>query len=295
MLSTVRVARVSAGHLALGPRWLSPAKAVATTMRSITWLARTGGREDASGIRILFYHRVAPEADELGVTPPKFAQQMQELACRGFTVVDLAAVTHALEAGADRDRLIGLSFDDGYQDVADHALPVLRDLGFRATVFISTAVTDGLASFTWYERQPPLMSWETISKLDAQGTLRFEAHTMTHPNLLQLTNDELRREIVGSKHDLEQRLGRSVAGFCYPAGLFGDRERREVEAAGFAWAASCEPGVNTPSTDRLALRRRQIDRHDTLLDFRAKVAGGHDTPLWLRGLYRRVRYGAEAA
>lgn len=284
-----------AGHLALGPRWLSSAKAVATTVRSITWLARTGGREDASGIRILFYHRIAPEGDELGVTPARFAQQMQELARKGFTVVDLASVTRALDAGSDPGRLIGLSFDDGYQDVADHALPVLRKLGFTATVFISTAVTDGVARFTWYEHQPPLMNWETISELDAQGTLRFEAHTMTHPNLLQLTDDELRHEIVGSKHELEQRLGRPVAGFCYPAGLFGDRERSVVESAGFTWAVSCEPGVNTPSTDRLTLRRRQIDRRDTLLDFRAKVAGGHDTPLWLRGIYRRRRYGAGAA
>jgi peptidoglycan/xylan/chitin deacetylase (PgdA/CDA1 family) len=286
---------VSAGHLALGPRWLSPAKAVATSVRSITWLARTRGREDFSGIRILFYHRVSPEPDELGITPERFALQMRELARRGFTVVDVAAVTRALDARSDPSRLIGLSFDDGYQDVADHALPVLRELGFNATVFISTGVTDGLANFTWYEHQPSLMSWETISELDAEGTLRFEAHTLTHPNLLQLTDVELRREIVESKHELEQRLGRSVAGFCYPAGLFGERERSNVAAAGFAWAASCEPGVNTPSTDRLALRRRQIDRRDTLLDFRAKVGGGHDSPLWLRGMYRRRRFGAVAA
>jgi peptidoglycan/xylan/chitin deacetylase (PgdA/CDA1 family) len=286
---------VSGGHLALGPRWLYPAKAVATSARSVIWLARTRGREDTSGIRILFYHRVSLETDELGVTPEKFATQMQELARKGLTAVDLAAVALALDEGADASRLIGLSFDDGYQDVADNALPVLRKLGFTATVFIATGVTDGLAAFTWYEHQPPLMNWETIRELDAQGTLRFEAHTVTHANLLQLTGDELRCEIGESKHELEQRLGRSVAGFCYPAGLFGERERSEVEAAGFAWAASCEPGVNTRSTDRLALRRRQVDRRDTLLDFRAKVAGGHDTPLQLRGIYRRLRYGAGAA
>ena len=54
---------------------------------------------------------------------------------------------------------------------------------------------------------------------------------------------------------------------------------------------SCEPGVNLPDTDRFAMRRRQIDSRDRLLDFRAKVGGGHDTPLPLRGLYRRLRYG----
>jgi len=219
---------------------------------------------------------------------------MHELARSGRRAVDIAGVVAALDEGGDPRSIIGLSFDDGYQDVAEHALPTLRELGFRATVFIATGVTDGRASFTWYERQPPLMSWETIRELDAEGVLRFEPHTVTHPNLLQLPDEAVDREISESRDELAAQLGRAVHGFCYPAGLFAERERRAVERAGLAWAASCEPGVNTATTDRLALRRRQIDRRDTLLDFRAKVAGGHDTPPRLRSVYRRVRYGAGA-
>jgi hypothetical protein len=84
-----------------------------------------------------------------------------------------------------------------------------------------------------------------------------------------------------------------VEAFCYPAGLFGERELHFVAEGGYRVAVSCEPGVNVPGTDRLALRRRQIDPSDRRLDFRAKVGGGHDTPLPLRGLYRRVRYGEQ--
>jgi peptidoglycan/xylan/chitin deacetylase (PgdA/CDA1 family) len=284
---------VPRGHLALGPRWLYPAKAVATTSRSVSWFVRSRAGENAAGIRVLFYHRVTPDSDELAITPHKFARQMSELARGGWQVVDIGEAVAALDRGADPRRIVGLSFDDGYQDVVDHALPVLRAHGFRATVFIATGVTDGRAAFTWYERQPPLMSWETIRELDAEGVLRFEAHTVTHPNLLVVPPDELRSEIRGSRAELAERLDRPVDGFCYPAGLFGARERAEVAAAGLAWAASCEPGVNTPGTDRFALRRRQIDRRDTPLDFRAKIAGGHDTPPRLRGVYRRLRYGAE--
>ncbi|MDX6426090.1 MAG: hypothetical protein QOD52_1495 [Gaiellaceae bacterium] len=282
---------MAGGQLALGPRWLYPAKAAATTTRSLSWLVRTRGREETQGIRVLFYHRVSPEPDELGVTPEKFARQMEELARRGWTGVEIDRVVAALDDGADPGRIIGLSFDDGYQDVADHALPVLRAHGFSATVFIATGVTDGRALFTWYDAQPPLMGWETIRELDAEGVLRFEPHTVTHPNLLQLGDEGVQREIAASKRELEEQLGRATNGFCYPAGLFGEREHRAVDAAGIAWAASCEPGVNTPSTDRLALRRRQVDRRDTMFDFRAKVAGGHDTPPHLRAAYRRMRYG----
>ncbi len=281
-------------QLALGPRWLYPAKAAATRLASLAWLARTRGVADASGIRILFYHRVSDERDELAVRPARFAEQMGELARRGFRVVDVPGVVAALDEGADPQRTIGLSFDDGYEDVAEHALPVLREHGFRATVFVATGVTDGRATFAWYRHQPPLLTWETIARLDGEGTLLFEAHTISHPNLLALTDEEARREIFDSKAELERHLGRPVRAFCYPAGLFGERERRLVAEAGFAAAVSCEPGANAAGTDRLALRRRQIDRRDALLDFRAKIGGGHDAPPALRAAYRRRRYGAES-
>jgi hypothetical protein len=51
-----------------------------------------------------------------------------------------------------------------------------------------------------------------------------------------------------------------------------------------------EPGLNLPTTDRLALHRIQVDARDRLLDFRAKIAGAHDSELAARRLYRRVRY-----
>jgi hypothetical protein len=81
-----------------------------------------------------------------------------------------------------------------------------------------------------------------------------------------------------------------VSAFAYPAGLYGERERRLVADAGYAAAVSCEPGVNLPGGDRFELRRRQIDSRDRLLDFKAKLGGGHDTPLPLRTTYRRLRY-----
>jgi O-antigen/teichoic acid export membrane protein/peptidoglycan/xylan/chitin deacetylase (PgdA/CDA1 family) len=277
--------------LALGPRWLYPAKAARTLIRSAGWAARTRGRADVSGIRILFYHRVAPGSDELAVSPQRFAAQMAELADRGYRVLDVPGVARALDEGADPASHIGLSFDDGYADVAEHALPVLEQYGFDATVFISTGVTDGRARFSWYRReQPPLLGWETIRALDG-GRLGFEPHTVTHPNLLHLDAERARREIEESKRELEERLERATTAFCYPAGLFGRRERDLVEAVGLTIAVSCEPGPNVGTTDRLALHRSQIDRRDTLLDFRAKVGGGHDRPPRLRAVYRRARHG----
>jgi peptidoglycan/xylan/chitin deacetylase (PgdA/CDA1 family) len=274
----------------IGPSLPYWAKATVTRLRSAAWYVRSHGGS-RHGLRILFYHRVSADRDELAVHPELFRRQMDCLASAGYRVFDIGQVADLLDCGETPERTIGLNFDDGCLDVAEHALPVLADYGFRATVFVATGVTDGRASFTWYREQPPLLSWEEIAELDRCGTLEFEAHTVTHPNLLAVDGHRAAVEIEGSKRELEARLGRPVTALCYPAGLFGERERALAREAGYRVAVSCEPGVNLPETDRFALRRRQIDSRDSLLDFRAKVGGGHDTALPLRDAYRRLRYG----
>lgn len=277
----------------IGPTLPYPVKASVTRARSALWLARSRGRPAGRGIRILFYHRVSADRDELAVHPRAFRAQMDYLAEAGYRVLDVDGVADLLDSGETPERTVGLNFDDGYLDVAENALPVLAEYGFRATVFIATGVTDGRASFAWYRRQPPLLGWSEIAELDRGGPLRFDSHSVTHPNLLATDDRTAAFEIEESKRELEAQLGRPVVAFSYPAGLFGQRERNLVAAAGYRVAVSCEPGVNEPRTDRLALRRRQIDARDRLLDFRAKVSGGHDTPLPLRGLYRSLRYGED--
>lgn len=269
-----------------------PAKACATRARSVAWLARAGREPARQGLRLLVYHRVADDNDELAVPVRRFREQMDFLAGEGYRVVDVVELGSLLAEGHVPPRTVGLSFDDGCRDVAENALPVLARHGFRATVFVTTGVTDGRARFTWYARQPPLLTWEEVVALDHGGTLTFESHSVTHPNLPALADERAAFEIAESRVELERRLGRRVTAFSYPTGLFGAREMRLVEDAGYDVAVSCEPGLNVPTTNRFALRRRQIDQRDTLLDFRAKVAGGHDTPLPMRSLYRRMRYGA---
>jgi peptidoglycan/xylan/chitin deacetylase (PgdA/CDA1 family) len=275
----------------VGPAVFYALKAGATRARSTAWRLNLG-RGSAEGLRILFYHRVSDDRDELAVRPRAFREQMDYLASEGYRVLDVVAAAALLDAGEPAPRTVALSFDDGYLDVAEEAFPVLSRHGFRATVFVAPAVTDGRVLFTWYEEQPPLMDWDDIVALDQDGTLTFEAHSLTHPNLLTLDDARAAHEISGSREALGVRLGRTVQAFSYPSGLHGERECRLVREAGFRAAVTTEPGVNHHDTDRFVLRRRQIDARDSLLDFRAKVGGGHDTPPPLRGLYRRVRYGA---
>ncbi|HEY4095820.1 MAG TPA: polysaccharide deacetylase family protein [Baekduia sp.] len=279
-------------NLALTPTPVLLAKAALTRARSLRW--SVVHRRPADGLRILCYHRIADEPDPLAVTPARFAAQMAQLDGAGLRALDVeSAVAHAGNGGAAG--VVGLSFDDGYADVAGSALGVLERLGFRATVFLPTGVIDHTATLSWYAHPPPMLAWDQIADLDRAGTLRFGAHTVTHPILTTLDAPTARAEIAGSKSTLEAHLGHTASAFCYPAGLFGARERALVAQAGFRLATSCEPGINTALTDPLALRRIQVDHRDSLMDFRAKVGGGFDTPSPTRAAYRRLRFGAAAS
>ena len=218
-------------------------KAVGTRARSAAWLARTRGRLDVAGLRILFYHRIADDRDELAVSPVSFRRQMAYLAGESYRVVDVVEAVDLLERGALRPRTIGLSFDDGYLDVAEHAPPTLAGHGFRATVFVAPGVIDGSAWFDWYKTPAaPRLGRHRGARSGRDASLR--GSLTTHPNLLTLEDHVARHEIAGSKEELERRLGRAVEAFSYPSGLFGERDRRLVAGAGYRIAVSCEPGVN---------------------------------------------------
>jgi peptidoglycan/xylan/chitin deacetylase (PgdA/CDA1 family) len=281
--------------LRLLPTSLYRLKAAAVRARSWAWLARSGHRAGGAtgGVRILFYHRVADDPDPLAVAPWRFRAHMDVLHERGYRVVDVVEAARLLAAGAG-ERVVGLTFDDGYHDIADHALPVLVERGFRASVFVVTGALDGRPTFNWYATVPPLLSWDEVVDLDrdAGSPFRFEAHSLSHPNLLTLDDAAARREVTECKAILEARLGRPVEAFCYPAGFFGPRERALVAEAGYRAAVSCEPGLNRAGTDPLALHRTQVEAWDSVADFKARVGGGHDSPLPLRAAFRRLRYGA---
>ena len=270
-------------------RMFYPMRGAAVRARSLTWAARP--RQSTDGIRFLFYHRITDHRDELAVRPARFRAQMEFLALQGYRVVDVVEAGRLLARGEVPERTIALSFDDGFRDVAENAMPVLRELGFRATVFVSPGVVSGTARFSWYREQPPVLSWDEIAELERGGTLTFEAHTLTHPHLTKIDEVSARREIAESRIVLAERLGRPVTAFCYPAGLFSPRERALVVEAGYELAVSCEPGINRPGVDMYSLRRVQIDPRDRAIDFRAKLFGGHDSPPLARALYRRLRYG----
>lgn len=239
-----------------------------------------------TGIRIFGYHRVADDPEVLSVHPDAFREQMEAIAASNVDVVPLERALDLLAAGQS-GRQICITFDDGYRDVLENAVPVLEQLGFPATIFVPTAIIDGTASFYWYQHPPPALSWDELGRLAAGGLIDIQAHSRTHPWLPSLSDEAVQMEIAGSKADLEAKLGRPVTSFCFPAGLYGRREVELVRAAGYRAAVTTDAGVNRRAGSPTCLRRTLVFWGDSPQVFSAKLRGFLDRPSLA---YRRIQW-----
>jgi peptidoglycan/xylan/chitin deacetylase (PgdA/CDA1 family) len=213
---------------------------------------------------------------------------METILALRATPVALPAVPSLLH-GEAVGSYICVTFDDGYRDSLENAVPVLRELGIPATIFIPTAAVSGTSRLYWYETQPPLLSWAEIQQLSEDDLISIGAHSRQHLALPSVPDDVAWSEIAGSKDDLEQQLGHEVVSFAYPAGMFKERDVRMVREAGYRVAVTTEPGLNGPRHPPHALRRMVIDRQDNLMMFEGKITGLLDQPWGLDKLRALLR------
>jgi O-antigen/teichoic acid export membrane protein/peptidoglycan/xylan/chitin deacetylase (PgdA/CDA1 family) len=259
-----------------------------TYRRSRSMLIRRGPMPDWEGVRILGYHRVTDERDPLGTDPAVFRAQMEWLLDERIKPLRVDGIFDALHHPPTQ-RYFCVTFDDGYRDNLDCALPILEDLGIPATIYVATAVIDGTAEFDWYERPPAALSWDDLRAIQLGGLVDIQPHTRTHPILPRLTTKDAWSEIAGSKADLERNLGVPTTSFAYPAGIYGAREVELARKAGFATAVTTNAGVNADTMKPLELRRTLLLTGDTVRDFQAKVRGALDRTSRLERVVRRRR------
>ncbi|WP_079125828.1 polysaccharide deacetylase family protein [Streptomyces sp. ERV7] len=216
-------------------------------------------------------HRVAEAAYGLSVSPEAFAEQMGVLADRGFTPLTTARLARAWRtAGALPRRPVLITFDDGYEGVHRHALPVLAKHGFAATLFVSTgwlrgAHEEGGALDT-------MLDWDQVRELAAAG-MEIGGHSHTHPQLDQLGDDRLWFETLRCKEIVTEELGARPVSFAYPYGYSSRRVRRTVRAAGFAQALAVGNALAERRQGPYALERVTVRRGTGTEEFERLVEG----------------------
>jgi peptidoglycan/xylan/chitin deacetylase (PgdA/CDA1 family) len=217
--------------------------------------------EGQSPITILYYHRVAdshPNPWTIGLK--RFKAQIEWLRER-FEIISLVEAQSRISAGANRAAAACITFDDGYAENCDAAIPWLIKQRVPLTYFVSTShVLDGRPFEHDLARGRPLPpnSPDELREMAAAG-VELGAHTRRHVDLGPIANERrLYDEIVGSKRDLEKIAGRAVRYFAFPYGLRPNLSQaafRVAFQAGFWGACSAYGGYNLPGDDPFHLQR----------------------------------------
>jgi len=262
-------------------------------------------------LSILMYHKVNDFADNPTTVPvARFDQQLGRLAELGHQVVDLETVLDHYTLGTPMPaNAVLITFDDGYRDTLDNALPVLEKYGYAAVIFIPVAYMDDetplphetrLASRGVYNRT---LDWGLMRELDAGG-VRVESHGIAHRPLAEVSLDEAVREIAVSKLRLEEKLGRPVRAYAYVKGSeahFHPVHESILKQAGYEIAFTSISRCNTPETNPFRLGRYNVEPYPErtfdlvlsgacdLIALKDTVAGTHARRLFNQALGTSTR------
>jgi peptidoglycan/xylan/chitin deacetylase (PgdA/CDA1 family) len=265
-------------------------------------------------IPILMYHSIARDVEDnvhpyyrTVTTPETFKMHLEFLNQAGYEVLTLSEAVRLLQGVSDQvihpplmaselrkstdslRRPVVITFDDGFQDFYTTAFPILERFGFKATVFLSSGFIDK----TFLNGRECLRGGE-IRELAEKG-IEFGSHTINHPQLKRLSNDEIVHELAGSKASIEDITGSKVSLFSYPYSFpeedvafvrkLGDLLIEQGYSAGVTTIIGLSRGGDTP----LFLRRLPMNDCDDGLFLRAKLNGDYD---WLQKgqlAYKRLR------
>jgi peptidoglycan/xylan/chitin deacetylase (PgdA/CDA1 family) len=181
-----------------------------------------------------------------------------------------------------------LTFDDGYTDNFTYALPLLKQYNMKGTVFV---VAGGVGNFcSWLEKHDcnRLMTWEQLNTWLKAG-MEVGAHTVNHPMLSRLSEDEILYELKTSKEVLEMKLKTKVDYLCYPYGDFDDRVKTLAKEAGYKGALAIFDQVSLSREDLYAIPRIGISSRQPLWEFKLKVSRLHRYFIGMRIVERKIK------
>ncbi|TVP13833.1 polysaccharide deacetylase family protein [Shewanella sp. KCT] len=188
----------------------------------------------AHAVVILQYHHVSEDTPMVtSVTPAQFREQMSYLRENGFKVKPLTQVVEAIKQGRElADKTVAITFDDGYQNIADTAHPILKEFGYPYTIFISIDPIE--------RKHKNVMSWATLKRLSNEG-VTLANHSWGHEHLIRRLHGEdeqvwlsrITDNLLATEAEIEAKTGQSVKMLAYPYGEYNTAIEALVDKLGF--------------------------------------------------------------
>lgn len=228
---------------------------------------------------VLYYHAIKPHQRR------RFAEQMDRVSTHAF-----AFSAGSPETMRAAERNVAVTFDDGFRSVVDNAVPELAKRGIPFTIFVPSGCLGERPSWIGSPEHP---SWnETVLSADELRALAGHplatvgSHSITHPNLARVDRERAGRELVESKHALQQSSGAAIDLFSFPHGAHSLPLIEQARHAGYRRVFTVEPTLAEHDGAQFVVGRVAVDPDDWPIEFHLKLAGAYR---WKQLLHRERR------
>jgi peptidoglycan/xylan/chitin deacetylase (PgdA/CDA1 family) len=214
------------------------------------------------------YHTITADTRE------SFARQMGML--KRIARVIPSPANQRLEPGC---HYAAVTFDDAFRSFAQNALPVLAGLELPVILFVPTGYLGRKSTWFDYGSVNPVgedvVSADELKQLVRQYQIEIGSHTVNHPNLAEISQDEARAELRRSREELESMLGRKINSISFPYGSYGEREMKLAEETGYDFCFTVVPQTLAGSIQPGLIGRVSIQPTDWDIEFKLKVLGAY--------------------
>lgn len=227
---------------------------------------------------VLMYHLVDDLTDpKISVSADQLRAHLVYLRDSGYRSLSIDAYIRAISGAEELShKAVLITFDDGYSDVIERAVPLLQIVNFTATVFL---ITGYMGNMNWWNRKACYlkrhMTWEQARELVTAGW-DLGAHTMEHHCLVKLDAEQIEDELVSSKEAIEQHCGVAVRTLSYPYGDFNGTVE-DLASRHFDIAFSVNQGSFDSAARPYGINRLEVSRRWTVDVLDKALHGGQTT------------------
>ncbi|MDR1606724.1 MAG: polysaccharide deacetylase family protein [Streptococcaceae bacterium] len=216
---------------------------------------------------ILMYHHIADVVggNTLFVPASEFKMEMETLKQAGYYTLSPEEAYRVLTTNEKpAEKIVWLTFDDGYKNAHDAAMPILKELGMKGSFFIISGMVGDEDKMT------------EASLLDMKATtgMALESHTVHHVDLGKASTADATMELTTSKQYLDQLLKQKTSVICYPSGRYNDGTGHIAEQAGYKLGLTTNPGLASSADGLFSLNRVRISYGHTASSFLSLI-GDH--------------------
>lgn len=200
---------------------------------------------------ILMYHHIADVVDgnTLYVPEDEFRMEMQALKDAGYYTLSPEEAYRVLTKNeSPAEKIVWITFDDGYMNNYQAAVPILTELEMKGTINIISSANDGV----------DYISNEQLLELNKNPLISLQSHTVSHLDLSGLDFDSQTSELSDSRQSISELLGKDITSICYPSGRYNDETLSIAETSGYKLGLTTNGGLASSNDGLYSLNRVRI-------------------------------------